>query len=306
MLALCTMALAPHVAHADGFAAYVSPPRIVAQAQPATTVREVVEIQHVGNQRGAYRLYTNDWTMDEAGNISFSQELLPGSCRQWVTIERYELHLDPGQTYRYRLQVTPPTGTPDRECRFALMVEGMEAAQINGVAHMAVGGRIAVIVYVAVGRASPKLELVELRTRRLNTGSSGAAGAVDNTKAFAVVRNTGLAHGRLEGVLAATDAAGKSLEFGPAEVPILPGTMREVELNVLSAQRLDRQGKMVDTAAAAPAVKWPVQLRGKLEWGTGTGRGGQPGDSGHSLAVTAVLDAAAPTAGTAQAAGPAK
>ncbi|HEY9096092.1 MAG TPA: hypothetical protein VIN35_10130, partial [Hydrogenophaga sp.] len=59
---LMLVALAP-AARAQGFAAYISPPRFEIQTQAGESLREVVEIQHVGREKGSYRLYTNDWTM---------------------------------------------------------------------------------------------------------------------------------------------------------------------------------------------------------------------------------------------------
>ena len=115
-------------AHAQGFAAYISPPRFEVRVPPGQRLREVLEIQHVGQQKGGYRLYTNDWTFGADNAVAFSDELAPDSCRPWVAIERRELTLESGARYRYRFEINPPADTPPRECRFAIMVEGLDPA----------------------------------------------------------------------------------------------------------------------------------------------------------------------------------
>ena len=82
-LALC-LVTAPALAIAQGFAAYVSPPRVLMQMQPGQTQRQVIEIQHAGNQPGRYRFYTVDWSLSANGTVEFSQELVPQSCRPMI------------------------------------------------------------------------------------------------------------------------------------------------------------------------------------------------------------------------------
>lgn len=244
LVALATAA--PGFAAAQGFAAYVSPPRIVAQVQPGQTLRQVIEIQHVGLQRGGYRFYTSDWTLQPDQSLVFSPELAADSCRPWVAIERHELALDPGARHRYRFEVTPPADTPARECRFALMVEGVDAARVQGAVNFPVGGRIGVIVYVAVGDAAPQLSLAGSRVATVNGRPTPVL----------LVRNGGKAHGRLDGFLTATDAQGRRFELAPADLPILPGDTRPVPLS-----------PVVEPGQRAIEPVYPLQVKGTLEWG---------------------------------------
>ena len=69
------------------------------------------------------------------------------------------------------------------------------------------------------------------------------------------VRNTGNAHGRLDGFLEGTDASGRKLDFTPTGLPILPGETREIALNVAT-----------NDASARPVVPFPIAIRGTLEW----------------------------------------
>ncbi|NDY93458.1 COG1470 family protein [Ideonella livida] len=245
LLALAAGAV-PGVAGAQGFSAYVSPPRIVAQVAPGKSLRQIVEIQHVGQQRGGYRLYTNDWDLGPDQAVTFTDALSPQSCRPWVAIERHELSLAAGARYRFRFEVTPPAEAPAGECRFALMVEGQDPARVQGALSFPVGARIAVIVYVTVGDAAPVL-----------TVEGQQVATVQGQRVPVLqVRNAGNAHGRLEGVLVGTDAEGQRVELAAADVPILPGRSREIALT-----------PVVEPGQPQPTLRYPLQVKGTLEWG---------------------------------------
>lgn len=237
--------IAPAI-QAQGFAAYISPPRFELQAQPGQRLREVLEIQHVGLQKGGYRFYTNDWTLGPDNAVSFSQDLAPESCRPWVAIERRELTLEPGARYRYRFEISPPADTPPRECRFAIMVEGLDPARVQGAVSFPVSGRIGVIVYAAIGGAKPELGLAGTRVETVQ----------GQPTVLLEVRNNGNAHGRLGGFVNGTDADGKTFEMAPADLPILPGETRRVALQPLSEE-----------GQPAPRPRFPLRIKGSLEWG---------------------------------------
>ena len=58
----------------------------------------------MSNQRGSYRVYTNDWTMGPDGNAVFADELAANSCRPWVALERKELALAANGKVRFPLR----------------------------------------------------------------------------------------------------------------------------------------------------------------------------------------------------------
>ena len=244
-LTLAAAAALPTAALAQGFAAYVSPPRVEVQIQPGEPLRQVIELQHVGNQPGQYRFYTNDWTLNPDNGVNFTNELAPDSCRPWVAIERRDLTLSAGARYRYRLEITPPANTPPRECRFALMIEGLDPARVSGEVSFPVSGRIGVIVYAAIGGAKPALSLSGQQVVTVN----GQPTAVLN------VQNTGNATGRLEGFVNATDANGQRVELSPVDMPVLPGTTRGIALT-----------PVFDPGQKPPVLAFPLQVSGSLEW----------------------------------------
>lgn len=90
---LATSLVAP--VGAQGFGASISPPRFEVQVKPGQTLRQVIEIQHIGTQNGTFRIYTNDWEFQRDGSVAFSNELAEGSCRPWVAVERRDLTITP-------------------------------------------------------------------------------------------------------------------------------------------------------------------------------------------------------------------
>lgn len=243
--AMSTLLCATGVA-AQGFAAIVSPPRFELTAKPGEKVRQVVEIGNAGAQAAKYHFKTADWTLDKTGGVSFDESLQPGSCRPWVAIEKREVTVAGGGKYRYRFEVAPPADAPTGECRFALLIEGDEQTvkAANG-PPVPVAGRIGVIVYLSIGGAAPKLELVGSQVATIN----GEATPVLQ------IKNTGNAHGRLDGFLSGTDAGGKKLEFSLSTLPILPGETRAISLIVNRGEQ-----------EAPTKIKYPITVRGNLEW----------------------------------------
>lgn len=232
-------------AQAQQFAAMVSPPRFELTSAPGRTQRQVIEITNGDAQSATYRVRTVDWTLDPDGAVKLDDVLAKGSCRPWVAIERREITIPANGRFRYRFEVTVP---PDAggECRFALVIEGGASTVKAGEnISIPVSAQIAVIVYVAIGDARPELSVV--RTEVVQRDGQRTP--------VMLVRNTGQAHGRLEGFLEGTDANGKRIDFSPSGLPILPGETRAIPLVVASE------------ADPRPALAFPLVIRGNLEWG---------------------------------------
>ena len=111
-------------AHAQGFAAIISPPRFELFVKPGEKTRQVIEITNASTQLAKYYLKTADWALDKNGGVSFDETLQAGSCRPWVAIEAREISVSGGGKYRYRFEIAVPADAPPGECRFALLVEG--------------------------------------------------------------------------------------------------------------------------------------------------------------------------------------
>jgi hypothetical protein len=229
---------------AQGFAAMVSPPRFELSVKPGETTRQVVEITNADGRPANFNLRTADWTLDASAAVQLSDALAPGSCRPWVAIERREITVPAGGRYRYRFEVSPPADAQG-ECRFALVLEGGgESIEAGQSVRIPINGQIGVIVYVTLTGAVPELTITR-------TGVAPLDGRMLPTL---YVSNTGRAHGRLAGFLSGTDASGRSMEFTPSGLPIMPGETRAIALGVAGDDR-------------APAeIAYPITIRGNLEW----------------------------------------
>lgn len=244
-LLYATASLAP-CAGAQEFSAAVSPPRFELALNPGERSRQVIEVTNASGLPSTYHFRTADWSLDADGGVHFTDELAPDSCRPWVAIERRELEVPGGGRYRFRFEVAPPADTPARECRFAIMIEGDEqlARGADGL-NLPVSGRIGVIVYLSVGDAAPRLQVI----------SAGVSDVNGRMLPVLQVNNQGNAHGRLAGFLQGTDAGGRRLEFEPSTLPILPLETRAI---VLAAA--ERPETIVE-------ITYPVTIQGVLEWG---------------------------------------
>lgn len=246
LIALCALLLSTS-AGAQGFSALVTPPRFEDVVKPGAVYRNVVEITNVSDQRAKYVLKTADWELDANASAVFSDTLAPGSCRPWVGIEAPEIAVEANTKRRYRFEVAVPADAPSGECRFAIMIEG-EPETAKGAVPVPVSGRIGIIVYLAIGDAAARFDVV------------GSAVQTVDGRALPLLRlrNSGNAHGRMEGLVDGKDASGRSFTFAPSNLPILAGETRAVVLTP--------EGDSPGTPA--PAIVYPVALKGRLDWGS--------------------------------------
>jgi len=243
--ALLLAALGAAQARAQGFAALVSPPRFELTSKPGATVRQVIEISNRASTAGRYHIHTSDFVLGADYGVAFHDELVPGSCRPWVAIERPTVTLPGGGTIRYRFEVQVPADAEPGECRFAIMIEGDEPSLARaGQMQLPVTGRIGVIVYVTIGDAQPQIEMFGPEVVTLNGRQVPALR----------VHNSGTAHTRMSGFLTGKDATGRTYDFTPSDFPILPGEIREVFLTPSTTENPN------------PILTFPVSVQGTLEW----------------------------------------
>ena len=218
--------------------------------QSGKTIRQLFEITQASNDKGSYRVYTNDWVIGADGNAVFSEELAPNSCRPWVSIERREISIAGNAKIRFRFEIAVPADAVAGECRFAIMIEGTEqVVKAAGELSFPVSGRVGVVVYAGVGDAAPKFEITQSGTRV----SDGVVVPVLN------IKNTGNAHGRPVGFLKGKDQQGQQVDFSPEPLPILPGQTRLVAL--------------IPQLEGGVAIKlvYPLTVTGAVEWSEASG-----------------------------------
>ncbi|MDH6170605.1 fimbrial chaperone protein [Variovorax boronicumulans] len=233
----------------------ISPSRFEVAGKSGARVGQSLDIHNLGAASTEVAIRTIDWSYSPEGNIGYHDELLPGSCRPWVTLERRTLSVPARSKKSFRFQIDPPADAPRGECRFMIAIEGTEPAQqtvIQGGGaslSLPVTGRIAVAVYVMLNGAEPKLEMKQIATRTV----AGKRGAI------VTVTNTGDAHGRLEGGLDAKDSQGRVFELVPEGAPILPGQTRTLALMPKS-----------EPGQPAPEPSYPVKASGMIDWDKGS------------------------------------
>jgi hypothetical protein len=232
-------------ARAEDFAAVVSPPRFELAAKAGTKLRQVIEVTNRSPAPAHYRFHTADFVLGPDYGLTFHDELLPQSCRPWVAIERSLVALPGGGTIRYRFEVQVPPEAPAGECRFAVMIESDEPSVTKaGSVQLPIVGRIGVIVYVTVGDAAPQLEIF------------GPEVVTQNGQRVPALRvhNSGSVHTRMSGFLTGKDATGRTYDFTPSDLPILPGDDRLVVFTPSSPDN------------PSPTLTFPVSVKGTLEW----------------------------------------
>lgn len=234
---------------ANSFSATVSPPRFELQAKPGEVIREIVEIDNAGDTPALFAIRTADWDLTDDGGLTiFPPELQPGSCRPWARMERRALRLQGQSGKRFRFEIHVPEDAPAGECRLAILVESGDDSSIMARANnirFPIDGRIAVIIYVAIGDAAPQLMLQSVRLQDMN----------GRLTPVAVLKNSGNAHGRPAGFLEGRDATGKRIDFAIAQTPILPGRTRTTAI-----------WENIAEGAQATKVTPPLQLQGTIEW----------------------------------------
>ena len=249
LLALLISSCIFNPVHAGNFAVTVSPPRFELQGNPGKVIREIVEIHNTDVNKTVYSLRTADWNLSDDGGLTiYPPELQPGSCRPWVRMERLTLPLQSRAGKRLRFEIHIPEDAPDGECRVAILIEpGDNTATLARAKNIQfpIEGRIAIIIYVAIGDAKPVLALQSVKLQDVNGRLSPVA----------VLKNTGNAHGRPTGFLDGRDASGTRLDFTIAETPILPGQTRKGPLWQAPAEGTD-----------AIILQPPLQLKGTIEW----------------------------------------
>ena len=250
-----SLSLVSCLTQAAPFEMAVSPSRFELTAKSGERLGQSIDLHNLGSSATALSVRTLDWSYSPEGQITYHDELLPGSCRPWVALERRTVKV-PAQTKQaFRFQVTPPADAARGECRFMIAIEGVEPAQQTNIQSgsaslsLPVTGRIAVAVYVMLGGAEPKLEVQQIGMRDIAGKRSPAI----------TVRNTGDAHGRLDGTVDAKDAQGRNFMLTVEGTPIMPGQTRHLALV-----------PKAEDGQAALQPSYPIKASGLLDWDKGS------------------------------------
>lgn len=235
------------------FDASVSPPHFELRAKPGDIVRESVTISNGAQTPERLNVKTADWRIDENGRVTFDEgDPKPGSCRPWARIERYEINVPPNGSRSYRFEIHVPKNAPAGECRLALLFAGEPIKTTptgNNQLRIPIVGRIAAVVYVALGDAKPDLRLGSITVRRIENRHIPVVEFI----------NQGNAHGRIYGALEAKDAAGHVVTLIAQQSAILPKSRRALRLTPVDYSTGEPKPPAFD-------LQPPLHVRGKLQF----------------------------------------
>lgn len=243
------------VATAASFEIATTPSRFELASKSPKRLGQSLDLNNLGSTATEVSVRTLDWRYSPEGGVTYFDELLEGSCRPWVVLERKTVKIAARSKTSFRFQIEVPEGAPRGECRFMLAIEGVEPAYkalIEGGGaslSLPVSGRIAIAVYLAVNGAEPKLEISQIELREINGQRTPVV----------TIKNTGDAHGRLDGSLDAVDAKGVQFEWVPEGTPIMPGQTRNLPLSIRT-----------EPNQRPPSVVYPVKSSGTLDWEKGS------------------------------------
>ena len=239
------------------FSARISPPNFELKAKPGDVLRRTISIGNADTEAAVYQIRTADWTLNEQGGVVIipaDQPLPSSSCRSWTRIERRTLSMPPGVSRNYRFEVHVPKDAADGQCRFAIVISPAPETvdtMAFGNFQFPISGSIAVIVYVTVGEAKPRLEFKGVHKKQDG----------ENQRPILRFTNSGNAHARPFGSIMATDAGGKRAELIIVPFPILPQRTWDIELMA------DPELSGIKTINE---LQFPLRLRGMIEWDGGT------------------------------------
>ena len=247
---LCILSWNPCITMAQGgFSGGMTPSRFEIKAEAGKVLKRTFSIYNVGDRPTQFGVSTVEWALSTEGNLSFQDALKADSCRPWVRLERHKVNVMPSATKprMFRFEMHIPKDAPAQECRFALMVSSLGdpyTATLNeGNISIPVAGRIAVIVYVAIGDVSSDLLLKEVKVVQRR----------GDWMPVVRVHKKGKAHGRLDGDFTGVDASGEKFNMFVATAPIMPGQTKEMLLSLGEDYRA-REYKIV----------YPLRLTGKV------------------------------------------
>jgi hypothetical protein len=241
------------LAHAAGFSAGISPSKFELRARAGQTLRDTISIMNPAEDAEDYQFRTADWRLSDSGSVEFIEdELLDGSCRPWVKLERKALRINPGAQRNYRFEIHVPEDAPTGLCRFAILVEPAEAFNTTvgsgeSAINVPIVGRYAIVTYVTIGDAAAEIELVGIGTQNVSGQRLPAV----------TLRNTGNTYDRAFGNLTSTDFRGERVRLVPSSFPVLPGR----------TESLPMVPDVGPTEVGTVSLTYPLRLIGEIEIG---------------------------------------
>jgi len=202
----------------------VSPIRVEHLVKQGEKGTDTISVTNDGTTPTRLKVSIEDWALTRDGNPMFMKVgSNPYSCAEWIRINPVDFRINPGQTREVRYTVTVPEGIEDGGYRVAILFETVPDVMPGEKAkRVYLKGRIATTVYEVVGKPIPQGHANSLKADLKKEG-------IDFILAL---QNTGKVHFRTKGSITVKDSNGsKAFEVGMPDVPVLPGSEREIKIN---------------------------------------------------------------------------
>ncbi len=207
-----------------GFAVEMTPARLELKVDPGKMVRAAVKLRTRERTIQKVEVSTGYFGLNEEGSPVFNDPKdAPQSAASWITTSHNEFKINPMQQRLLRLEVNVPPGTPPGGYRAAVFIAPpKEDAKTKAGANVFLVGRLALLIYVTVGGATPQGVIKKWEWRVIPPAQT--------EKLAFQVTNQGNAHLRLAGLAQATNKQGNKYEALVPGVPVLQGHTRWVSL----------------------------------------------------------------------------
>jgi len=202
----------------------VSPIRMEHLVKQGERGTDVISVTNSGTAPTRLKVSIEDWSLTKDGNPIFTKvENGPHSCAAWIRINPVDFRIGPGQIKDVRYTVTVPQGIDEGGYRAAVIFETIpDPVPGEKVKRVLLKGRIITIVYEIVGNPIPQGHANGLRAEMKEGGIDFILG----------LQNTGRVHYRTKGSINVKTSSGdKVFEVELPDVPVLPGSEREVKVH---------------------------------------------------------------------------
>jgi P pilus assembly chaperone PapD len=208
----------------------VSPLRVDLVMTRGAAHTQAVTLTNQGPEPVRIRARLQDWFMAKDGTPQFDAPV-PEAEREfvttaWVRLAPPEQVIEPGRQGIVRFTTTAPADAADGGYRAAILFEFAPATGELAVQGRSVQfrSRVATLIYIAVGRLQPSIELTDLAGRVRD----GQAPSV-----VATLKNTGRMNVRTKGTASLRDAGGAVImTVDIPNVPLLPMAERDLAIGL--------------------------------------------------------------------------
>lgn len=194
-----------------------------------TFATKVIQVENPTDKPFRVRAYVENWSLNQYGNIVFSEKTDKSSLSDYIKFNPREFDLAPGQKQMVRLAAKLPEGL-DGEYRSIIFFETVNPKQeilnqnkdkLN--INVTFKTRYGVAVYAYKGKVARKVDLQDLKFEKVNNGNF----------LNATLKNSGNIHSNLEGELTLIpEESSDAVKVTLAKYTTLPGNTQKYRIQI--------------------------------------------------------------------------